>query len=491
MIYTKKIIAGTLIVLILLSSYPQKAQAQYVDIAQSIKEFVLDVIAYNLVNSMLRIITAQTVNWINSGFQGSPAFVRNPQQFFLNEADRAASRLLSSGKLNAVCSPFRAQVRLALVKNYLSEDDNFVCSLGVLANNYDQFMGDFSQGGWGGWFEVTQNDQNNPYGALNSAQNQLAIDVGNQQDKFQDQLNWSGGFLSWETCPEGMELDPSFGTGDCQVDKQTNTPGSVISESLHLNVGIGTRRLEVADEINEIIGALFNQLAGRIVGGVGRGLFGASNPGTGETKYTEDLEAEQDQPPGEAPGAPPPPPCPSNQGYVCDDDNTGGGGGGGTGTGSGAWNIVGTLDPASVTIVGPAPQITSMVQSTDITGGNWGGAWNVDYTLEGAWPQCAPFGNNEPILHTLWAFVNINGQWYGSAFVRNWTGGTNDGGPGDPKIQLPTNWWYDSRWAPMTGHRPVSGEQVGFMVSNGNQRLTDGTPCGNNERSNIVLVQMP
>ncbi len=488
MINPKKIFTNVLVTLALILSLPLNAYAGSFILVG--KEFSLDAIAYYVANSMLKRITTQTVNWINSGFQGSPAYVRNPQQFFLNEADRAASRILSSGNLDALCTPFRAQVRLALVRNYLDDQENYTCSLGILANNYDQFMGDFSQGGWGGWFELTQNDANNPYGALNKAQNQLAIDIGNQQKKFQDQLNWSGGTLSYDRCPEGQERADDDGLGDCWVAKETVTPGKLIADTLHTNVSIGTKRLEAADEINEIITALFNQLVGRVIGGVGRGLFGASNPGTGEPRYTTELENEQEPPP---PATPPPqiPPCPTDLGYLCDGDSLGGGGGVDTGSGSGPWNITGTIDPAQVTVVGPAPSITAMVQSTDITGGSWGGGWNVDYTLEDAWPQCNPYGNNEPILHTIWAFVNVNGQWYGSAFIRNWRGGPSDGGPGDPKLQLPTNWWYDSRWGAMFGHRPAPGEQVGFMVSNGNQRLTDGTPCGNGERSNIVLVTMP
>ena len=35
-----------------------------------------------------------------------------------------------------------------------------------------------------------------------------------------------------------------------------------------------------------------------------------------------------------------------------------------------------------------------------------------------------------------------------------------------------SNWAYDARWGPMMGHRPVTGEQMGFLVTAGNARDT-------------------
>src|SRR4051812_4231788 len=51
--------------------------------AEKVKQFVLDPIARTAARYVIKRITTQTVNWINSGFKGNPAFVTNPQQFFL------------------------------------------------------------------------------------------------------------------------------------------------------------------------------------------------------------------------------------------------------------------------------------------------------------------------------------------------------------------------------------------------------------------------
>ena len=131
------------IILSLLFVSPQKGYAQYIDISQAAKEYGLDFFASTLAKKIIQRLTAQTVNWINSGFQGNPAYVTEPGQFFLGIADTEASRFLSTSGLNNLCSPFRAQVRLALVKSYLAETDNrYYCSLGVLEQNYNSFIND-------------------------------------------------------------------------------------------------------------------------------------------------------------------------------------------------------------------------------------------------------------------------------------------------------------------------------------------------------------
>ena len=130
--------------------------------ADHLKKFVLDPIAYGIAKMIIKQLTAQTVNWINSGFKGNPAFVTDPSQFFLNVGDTVAAAALSGSALKNLCQPFQAKVRLALAQNYLQETgpQNYSCTLGALENNFDNFTKDFTQGGWDGWFSMTQNQTN-------------------------------------------------------------------------------------------------------------------------------------------------------------------------------------------------------------------------------------------------------------------------------------------------------------------------------------------
>lgn len=648
--------------------------------AEKIKVFVLDPAARAAVRTIIQRLTNSTVNWINSGFRGNPSYVTDPGRFFLNVADEQASRFLSGPNLNALCTPFRAQVRLALVQNYLQDErENYTCSLSILRDNYDQFTQDFRYGGWDAWFELTQNPQNNPYGSYIAARNELNTNVSTPIAKFSKQLEFGRGFLSYEKCPAGAELDPSLGTGDCRVEKQTVTPGVVIESQLQNALGSGVRQLELAKSFDEILGALVTQLFVRVVG-PGNGLFGdgtsnslpptpttggpiitlqgqdpmyvltgmkyiepgwvaldangrdvssevvasstvTSNvPGTYNVVYTitrggvlvasesrevivgtsvnandqcldpgfrtyasnwsrvldsmrirlgdinegdiqrkvrlmiqagnaerdylvqqnqmkvvadlEDLlirlnrfsdhaqRAEEDSiqdvielqreredlkgyivrllatyacdiPPIDL-GTPidetVPPPGGGGGASVCGITNMG--------TGSGAWNIVGTIDPGSVTVVNGDSSVLSWPETTQITGGSWNGLWDINFGARATWPECSAFPgppNDGPIQYTIWLFTNVGGEWVGSGFIRNWVGGTNNGGPGDPKLQLPANWIYSNRWAPMPYCRAFStGDEVGFMVTSGNQRLGDGVQCtAVRERSNIVRVRLP
>ncbi len=299
---TKKIALSFLIALVLLTSFPQKANAQYVDVGNAIKEYVADTLAYQFENLVVKKITSQTVTWINSGFEGKPAFIENPDEFFLNLADDTAGDFFAKKNLDGLCTPFKAQVRLTLVKNYLSNDSrNYACNLSKLKDNYDQFMQDFSKGGWEGWFEVTQNDANNPFGAYFQAQTNLSRKQEVKKTKYNKQLEYGSGILSLEKCPENetvtegnidswsVQFGKQFKVGDCAGTKQTVTPGSVIGEQLGKVLGGPMERILGSDEVDEILGALLNQLANAAVGGIGKGLRSLSKSSNGQPSTADDL----------------------------------------------------------------------------------------------------------------------------------------------------------------------------------------------------------
>lgn len=249
-------------------------------VLEKVKHYVLDPLAWFAAKKIVQNLTAQTVNWINSGFQGNPAYVQDPGQFFANIGDNVASKFINDAGLNSLCSPFKAQVRLALVKNYLQEGRNdYSCKLSIIKDNYDDFISDFNNGGWDAWYEITQIPQNNPMGAFTAAQDQLAFQIGTEREKYSNQLQYGRGFLSYEKCPTGKEYtgpsDPNdpdgFQPGDCLVKKETVTPGSVIETQLQNVLPSGIRQLELADSFNEIVGALINQMFTRVVGGGGNG----------------------------------------------------------------------------------------------------------------------------------------------------------------------------------------------------------------------------
>jgi hypothetical protein len=131
-----------------------------------------------------------------------------------------------------------------------------------------------NEGGWGDWLSITSDPQNTPYGAYLEAQTRLKIKLANEAGQEIEVASWGDGFLSKKICEA---VEGSSGSEQCTI----STPGQVISEALTFQLSTGPRSLIEADEINELIGALLNQLVLTAMEGV-NGLLGLSE-GTGYT----------------------------------------------------------------------------------------------------------------------------------------------------------------------------------------------------------------
>src|SRR3989344_3598187 len=345
-------IAGLLTIMIVLTSlsplFAKKAEAQWItwdpgnfvpNLADNIKDYGLDAVAWTIVNHIIERMSASTVKWINGGFKGKPAFLENPEQFFGDVGKKVGGQFIfTNPKLDFLCSPIRAKIRIALSKNFVDDRNRWQCTLDNVGNNLQNFMDDFEQGGWDTFFELTQKQQNNPIGAYIQSENEMYIQIANKQKNLSDELNRGNGFLNFKQCVRwntpgatidtkelndslNADFNKAFGdayldpehTGDAidSVDnsqefdtsqfetrskepscaeEKVNTPGGVISEQLNKTLGLGGEKLAVADEINEIVSALLNQLVSQVVGGIGRGLRGLSRPSsTGGKSFIDQL----------------------------------------------------------------------------------------------------------------------------------------------------------------------------------------------------------
>lgn len=260
----------------------QAAQAQYL----AEKETWLDGVLYALTNVLLQEMTEEVVSWINSGFEGSPSFMQDFEGFLLGVADRTVGEYIwNDPDLNFLCSPFQLNLKYVLDTQYRKIRNGFgasQCTLtGMIGNLESFFAGDFIQGGWNDWFKVTMTPQYNPYGAMLLAQEQLTLRVEGANTQEMQTAAWGKGFLSRE---------------DCQVVEnrsvcRTITPGTTIEDSLNVALGSPTRRIETADEINEIFGALFGQLVQQMFTGAG-GLLGLTGDGGYAGGYYDDVANE-------------------------------------------------------------------------------------------------------------------------------------------------------------------------------------------------------
>tara|TARA_B100000508_G_scaffold60333_2_gene47448 strand:+ start:6311 stop:7690 length:1380 start_codon:yes stop_codon:yes gene_type:complete len=252
-------------------------------VAASVKEYVLDGLAWQLANVALEQMTQDIVTWINSGFNGSPAFLQDPGRFLSNIADNVAGDFLEEIGGGFLCSPFSADIQFALEIGYYQSGgntrlaDRYSCTLSDALGNVEEFLdNDLSQGGLEQFFNVAVRPENSPYLLTVDLQRELDGRIFGELEEEKQILEWNGGFLSKRECREGEE-EPN-----CKGD--ILTPGDTIQNQLNESLGIGRDRLLVANDINEIIGALMNQLVSQALGGA-RGLLGTSSSGGGSSSY--------------------------------------------------------------------------------------------------------------------------------------------------------------------------------------------------------------
>lgn len=286
-----------------------------------------------LAQLMVDRIVASTVKWANSGFEGNPAYVVDPKQYFGDIADGAAIDFLRDSQntlgvststaqkigkgLDLLCSPFKANIRLSLIQQYY-EPEPFQCTLTEIAGNIENFYNDFSQGGWDAWFSMTQVPTNNPYGAYLEAKIELDSQIATALGLEKEQLDWNIGFRSWAKCLKknppatistlGLPEEDPFGRteipnpdhvpgkaeGECIQRDTVSTPGSVIKSGLDKVLPAGLEKLIKVEHVEQLVEAF-------AVGVLKRYVFG--DKGLFDTKSASGWAAEGGTtPPGTLPG---------------------------------------------------------------------------------------------------------------------------------------------------------------------------------------------
>ena len=271
------------------------------------KEFILDTLAWQVAKMAIQSLTKSLVNWINSGFQGSPAFITDLETNLQGVDDAAADHFFKTLASQEIAKTPEQERALDLVRTgyYLSTSpESFYTknpyTLNKVSSNDSAFLqGNFKEGGWNAWFVSVMNPQNNPYGAQKTAEDALSNAVSAATAGRLQELSWNKGFLSWrgeciDKAPANSSTQNSTKTTDLSgkdacANYEVLTPGSVIQEQLTKQLGSTVDQLVTADEFNEIIGALLNQFVIQAMGADGGGgLRGTSKPKSGGGKSSVD-----------------------------------------------------------------------------------------------------------------------------------------------------------------------------------------------------------
>mgnify|MGYP001560383010 CR=1 FL=1 len=251
------------------------------DIVVDIKhlvERISDNFAMILAQQMIDRMVQSSVKWMQSGFEGNPAYVTDPRQFFTDIADQTAGSFIEKD-LGYLCSPFQANIRLSLIQEYY-EPQPFQCTLTKVVDNIEGFFDDFSQGGWDAWFSMTQNPTNNPYGAYLKAKIEMDSRIASAVGLQREQLDWNQGFLSWSEC-----IVPDPMTGECLARGPVQTPGSTLKAQLDKVLPSGLEKLVTAQHMDQLISGFAAGLLNKYVFG-SKGLFASGKSSSGSSNTT-------------------------------------------------------------------------------------------------------------------------------------------------------------------------------------------------------------
>ncbi|MEI6660299.1 MAG: hypothetical protein WCK91_02655, partial [bacterium] len=167
----------------------QQQQAE----SDSFREECLNGIAVALAKNQLEKMTRATLNWVGSGFNGDPLFVRNANSFMNNITNDILKKETDyfARPENAASYPYGKDFARGAINSSRSAT-NFDAATKQNLTDYltpgstpQSFAGDFSQGGGGGWLALTQNPQNNPLGFTQLESQNIADKQANAKNNTQ------------------------------------------------------------------------------------------------------------------------------------------------------------------------------------------------------------------------------------------------------------------------------------------------------------------
>jgi hypothetical protein len=307
--FFQKPIAGILLFIIIFSLaaplflfHPKKAEATWPTFEwgsfaanwgkffQGVWEIAKDTAIAYFKKALLDRIVTNIIGWING--EGDPQFVTDWKGFTKDVADEAGGMFLNTLTRTDLCSvDWAPAIKISLAKPQRFET-RYKCSLSKIGVNFNDFMKNFSNGGWKGWISVTE-EQNNPYGVFLAASDANTIAQAAGVDAVNKQVNAGAGFLGDERCKQieicgtndlTFESNCMTETGDwakADIPKaesdstssetitctkwETRTPGKIMADMTYKSVGKDMDWLLNQEEWTSYVVAITDALINRLV----------------------------------------------------------------------------------------------------------------------------------------------------------------------------------------------------------------------------------
>lgn len=260
-----------------------------------------DLTANTMMKMMIGALTAQMVNWIQTGgsYPGGGSgglFVNDIGGYMTAIADNAAGRyleqVLDPQIFNLLCTNWRNQFANLLQRTSYPQLPYFQrarCTITDIMRNFGADTGSYSPYAANAYWQQIRYPQNNIYDSFLSAYYARSASVERRVSTANSELSFGQGFLSFKTMEDtGRKQCVEFGApysapnytaeGNCIKwapikEEKIKTPGKIIEDQLATQLGSGTRSLEIANSLNQIIAAIISRLITEILTG-GQGIGG-------------------------------------------------------------------------------------------------------------------------------------------------------------------------------------------------------------------------
>lgn len=246
------------------------------------KECVLRAVVNREAENALAANQKSGVTAFMTGRDGKPLFPVNLTEETKLERDRVVLQMLQDETLNTLDPTIRERVKRAIARGYMAGRNTanaaFGCPYKVDLNAVYTNSGTYNI--WDGLMAVGD-EGCNPLFAYQSANRYVLSSANNEVASMVTQLGWSDGCY------------PVSGI-DANGNRVTRTPGSIVCSNIQQLLQTGFKRLENANDIDQMVGALFSGITSHIIGD-NQGLAGVIQRTGSQPSYLDKVVLESQQ----------------------------------------------------------------------------------------------------------------------------------------------------------------------------------------------------
>ena len=268
--FTRIFIAGQTIISLIFAPFLAYAEGLSVPVSDAVLEekeaglfgitaISTDFIAFGLKEMATQLLLEKIKEWAAGGFQGSPIFIENPEQFFKDVAEEASGVFVEelgtklTGDPNFFCSNIIPNFVLDIGETGRKRVERRAqCTMNRVFNNVEgqlnNFYEDFDNGRLGAYLELQQM-QNNRYMTYFELMDETKRRRAQAENKFKDASQSSGGYFPNIKCTQR--------TAKFCKQWTIKTPAKAIADRITKTVGTDLEDIISTDEITELIVAIF------------------------------------------------------------------------------------------------------------------------------------------------------------------------------------------------------------------------------------------